>query len=148
MICLLHFRKKVVKPKSWSISIQKSFLTAIIACFPKSSKILHLAGITWSQIPFGDHTLVEHHVEGKQLAHIHKKVEEGKNLMFSSNRTLIKWLGQSDTLWFHLQAMPFQWQDITWPGYTHFPGCLNLTPLLGCNNNWCDSSDTQKEPST
>lgn len=147
MICLLHFRKKVVKPKSWSISIQKSFLTAIIACFPKSSKILHLAGITWSQIPFGDHTLVEHHVEGKQLAHIHKKVEEGKNLMFSSNRTLIKWLGQSDIMVPPASnAFPMAGHYMTW---LHTLSWL-FKPYtsLGCNNNWCDSSDTQEESST
>lgn len=41
------------------------------------------------------------------MADIYKKVEEGKNLMLTSNRTLNKLLGQSDTLLLTLASNTF-----------------------------------------
>lgn len=67
------------------MSIQKSFLTVIIFVF-HSCKTFNFTGIAWSQIPLGDYILVGHHVEGNDLADIHKKVEEGKNLMLTSKQ--------------------------------------------------------------
>lgn len=78
-----RLRKKDVK-----IKILVNLNPNVLSHCNYSCKTLNFIGTAWSQIPLGDYILVEHHVEGKYLADIYKKVEEGKNLMLTSNRTL------------------------------------------------------------